>query len=1072
MRNITILGLALGLVLSSFGQTYGGGIIDIDGNEYQTVIIGGQEWMAKNLSTSKYANGDAINESGIEWSWYDNDSSNDSLYGKLYSWSAVEDVRNICPSGWHVPSDSEWTALANYLAADGYCNKEGFALKAINFNDNGYGRDDYGFKGIAGGYEYNNSFSQFGVAAVFWSASNNSNMVPYYFINTRDSLYRGTSSTDWDWKISVRCLIDTVLTDYADTIYQVICDSAVHGDLTASFTADSTTIGAGETVSFTNTSAGNIQAYQWNISGGDYEYVNGTSSSSEDIVVRFNEGGIFSVYLTTIDGFNAPATSLTTTITVQPLTASFTADSTTIAAGETLSFTNTSAGNIQAYQWNISGGDYEYVNGTSSSSEDIDVQFNEGGIFSVYLTTIDGANPNVTSVTATISVIKTLQKSYYSKFYQNDGWILDAGWQYGGNPSGTYSRHIETVSTNDGSEWVMFDADKLYDQSSDITGGSISMLSPINLSSNTNTYISFRYNTKNYNDSLLLEYSTDFDNWNTITNITSDLELNQNTENPAGAMVSVSFLDGTPKVWFRIRYATSPEKGLGYAVTISNFSIGEFFMEDIDIPWNENIEYGSVSDIDGNEYRTVTIGNREWMAENLRVTLLNDSSQFPLVYLGWFADNDIDSIFGKVYSLSIINNEDYNNICPSGWHIPSKEDWGKLKSIIELDGQSPIALKSFEGWKNNASGTDVYGFRALPFYKGSSGPIDTIGLSNSSNGNVAGMVGMVANWWSEGEMSNYGGTWNVRYVLNNEHQLYPSEVYNNEDYYPIRCIKAFDCDTTLRSSYDTSACHNFISQNGTALFESGIIVDSFITLNGCDSIVTINVSITNSRVSNDTTTFIVSSDNYDGHISLIDSLGIDSLVQVSNGCDSLVYRYEKYIYQQNFYRDTTEVYDTTYISDTTIVTETINDTNVIYDSITLYDTITAIDTFFVIDTTIVTETINDTNVVYDIIDLYDTIYISVEDTLNIILSISTGTDEIEDKLKVWSDGASIFFDSSTQEGYAFELISILGSTVLEVADTYSTNMVSLSGIATGTYIAKFTSLTDSGATTTKKIVIR
>jgi uncharacterized protein (TIGR02145 family) len=101
-------------------------IIDIDGNLYPTVIIGTQEWMAQNLKVSHYRNGDVIpNVTDDEaWSalttgaycWYTNNEAYfDPLYGKLYNWYAVNDSRNLCPSGWHIPSDAESTTLTNFL---------------------------------------------------------------------------------------------------------------------------------------------------------------------------------------------------------------------------------------------------------------------------------------------------------------------------------------------------------------------------------------------------------------------------------------------------------------------------------------------------------------------------------------------------------------------------------------------------------------------------------------------------------------------------------------------------------------------------------------------------------------------------------------------------------------------------------------------------------------------------------------------------------------------------------------------------------------------------------------------
>lgn len=112
-----------------FGQTWtwGSGVIDIDGNHYLTVILGSQEWMCYNLRTTKFANGVSIPNITDNLTWYnlnygawcnygnDNNGQFDYLYGKLYNGYVVDDKRNVCPTGWHVPHSNEWDTLVNYL---------------------------------------------------------------------------------------------------------------------------------------------------------------------------------------------------------------------------------------------------------------------------------------------------------------------------------------------------------------------------------------------------------------------------------------------------------------------------------------------------------------------------------------------------------------------------------------------------------------------------------------------------------------------------------------------------------------------------------------------------------------------------------------------------------------------------------------------------------------------------------------------------------------------------------------------------------------------------------------------
>jgi uncharacterized protein (TIGR02145 family) len=103
-------------------------ITDIDGNVYNTVLIGTQIWLKENLKVTHYRNGDPIPNitDNSQWSTLltgaycdcDNTPSNSITYGKLYNWYAVHDSRNIAPTGWHVPTNAEWLILTNYLGGE------------------------------------------------------------------------------------------------------------------------------------------------------------------------------------------------------------------------------------------------------------------------------------------------------------------------------------------------------------------------------------------------------------------------------------------------------------------------------------------------------------------------------------------------------------------------------------------------------------------------------------------------------------------------------------------------------------------------------------------------------------------------------------------------------------------------------------------------------------------------------------------------------------------------------------------------------------------------------------------
>ncbi|GAO44879.1 fibrobacter succinogenes major paralogous domain-containing protein [Flavihumibacter petaseus] len=103
--------------------------VDVDGNSYRTVKIGDKVWMAENLRVTRYRNGQAIpNVSNATewkntitattkgaWCYYDNNTSNNLPYGKLYNWYAVSDTRGLAPKGWHIPTEQEWIELGRAL---------------------------------------------------------------------------------------------------------------------------------------------------------------------------------------------------------------------------------------------------------------------------------------------------------------------------------------------------------------------------------------------------------------------------------------------------------------------------------------------------------------------------------------------------------------------------------------------------------------------------------------------------------------------------------------------------------------------------------------------------------------------------------------------------------------------------------------------------------------------------------------------------------------------------------------------------------------------------------------------
>lgn len=128
--------LAILLLLGACGSRHEKAV-DRDGNDYPAVQTGSMIWTARNLNVAHFRNGDPIPEvqnpatwatlTTAAWCYNENKPENGKLYGKLYNWYAISDPRGLAPEGWHVATDSEWTALSDQLGGE---SEAGGALKA------------------------------------------------------------------------------------------------------------------------------------------------------------------------------------------------------------------------------------------------------------------------------------------------------------------------------------------------------------------------------------------------------------------------------------------------------------------------------------------------------------------------------------------------------------------------------------------------------------------------------------------------------------------------------------------------------------------------------------------------------------------------------------------------------------------------------------------------------------------------------------------------------------------------------------------------------------------------------
>ena len=197
-----------------------GSMSDIDGNVYATVKIGSQEWMAENLVTTKYRNGDSIVFAPSNSVWeasnvgaychFENDSMNDTIYGSLYNWYAVINSNGLCPEGWHIPNNVEWNELINF--------NEGFSTAGNKLKEAGFATwssanidatNESAFTARPGGYR--NQFGSFlGLQySTFWWSLTEINSTSAWWYGLTDSDGTVFSATDdKNEGLSIRCIKD------------------------------------------------------------------------------------------------------------------------------------------------------------------------------------------------------------------------------------------------------------------------------------------------------------------------------------------------------------------------------------------------------------------------------------------------------------------------------------------------------------------------------------------------------------------------------------------------------------------------------------------------------------------------------------------------------------------------------------------------------------------------------------------------------------------------------------------------------------------------------------------------
>lgn len=242
--------------------------------------------------------------------------------------------------------------------------------------------------------------------------------------------------------------------------------------------------------------------------------------------------------------------------------------------------------------------------------------------------------------------------------------------------------------------------------------------------------------------------------WNTTGMPTlSDSTVSKMYDSEGHFEVYIQYLKPATTYFTRAYATTLTGTTYGQEKTFTTMPVGETII------FNPGLTYGSVTDIDGNVYKTIEIGTQTWMAENLRTTRYNDNTEIALVTDNkewenlktaaycWYEKNEevYKDLYGGYYNGYAVITE---KLCPDGWHVPSNDEWltlGNYLGVSTGDRGTDEALKLKESgnhnWylADNINGTNDTGFTGLPG-----------GFRMGYDGGNIGAEGYVAFWWSSG----------------------------------------------------------------------------------------------------------------------------------------------------------------------------------------------------------------------------------------------------------------------------------------------------------------------------------
>ena len=888
----SIMGLAAGITYyvrayatNSVGTTYGeemmfttafncgiATLTDIDGNTYNTVQIGTQCWMKENLRTTKYADGTLIQPRNLEfynffsdtvpyWYYPNRDSANKVTYGLLYNWKAVmrnsvsasanpSGVQGICPAGWHLPNDEEWTQLTDYVSSQSryVCGNNTSIAKALadtrgwrsgsntcHVGSTSSGNNATGFSALPA--------SHFSYDVHFWSATEyNRSYAWSRILSYNSAVVDRSNNDDKSTGCSVRCLRDdgrpSVITTAVSDITEntATCGGNVTDDGGADVTvrgfcwnttgtptlADSHTIDGSGTGSYASSITG--------LTAGITYYVRAYATNS--VGTAYGEELRFST------AFNCGVTILTdcdsnTYNTVQVGTQCWMKENlrtTKYADGTTVDrwyYPGHDSSNITTYGllylWETVMG-----NSSSSSSNPSRVQ----GICPIgwHVPNDEEWTQLTDYVSSQSQYVCGSNNSYIAKaLADTTGWRSQiSGCSVGATSSNNNATGFSALPAGDEGVYINFGSDAYFWSATECSSSYAWSRSLSYTSAVVSRYcagIGYGYSVRCLRDDRRPTVIT-----TTVSDITGNTATcGGNVTDDGGTMVTVRGVcwstsqnptladqhttDGSDLGGFTSRITGLKSSTTYYVRAYATNSEGTAYGNEVCFTTTFYCGSTTLTDIDGNTYNTVQIGSQCWMKQNLKTTKYADgtsisqgsgTSSTTVAY--WYYPNNNSSTkdtYGLLYnwkavmrnaSSSSANPSGVQGICPTGWHVPSDAEWKQMEMAVGMSQSDADA----DGYRGNIA-AQLSGNTGWTSSTNDNAAGNQSAPQRNSSGFSALPAGRGVISGGDLEFRNYAEFWSAteynsssawyRYLFYNTAKV-NREKYGSKDFgYSVRCIR-------------------------------------------------------------------------------------------------------------------------------------------------------------------------------------------------------------------------------------------------------------------------------------------